>query len=163
MTDHENNAPADILQDPMRAIGQAARPLNTAPALLQRAATIMTERGKQYDQPEGERSMAATIQAFNAITGQDLRESDGWLLMALLKMVRDSQRAEPHRDSCEDLIAYAALYAEARLETVRTVSQADLERDALIRKQLKCQHSQSFYSGENGFCTFCSATFPVAS
>lgn len=134
-----------------------------APDLLQRAADIMLERGKQYDKPEGERSMAQTVQAFNAITGQDLRESDGWLLMALLKMVRDSQCQEPHKDSCEDLIAYSALYAEARLGMVRIVSQAELERDALIKKQLKCRHSQFFYSSASGFCTFCGATAPVAS
>lgn len=90
-------------------------PLSTAPALLQQAATIMVERGKQYDKPDGERSMAQTINAFNAITGQDLDESHGWLLMTLLKMVRDSQSAAPHRDSCEDMIAYAALYGESRL------------------------------------------------
>lgn len=86
-----------------------------APELLQKAAAIMTERGKQYDKPEGERSMEATVNAFNAITGLELTTSDGWLLMVLLKLVRDSQREEAHADSCHDLIAYSALYAEARL------------------------------------------------
>jgi hypothetical protein len=32
-----------------------------------------------------------------------------------LKMVRDNQKESPHTDSIEDLIAYAALYGEARL------------------------------------------------
>ena len=86
-----------------------------APELLQKAAAIMTERGKQYDKPEGERSMEATVNAFNAITGIGLTTSDGWLLMVLLKLVRDSQREQAHEDSCHDLIAYSALYAEARL------------------------------------------------
>lgn len=45
----------------------------------------------------------------------DLRESEGWLLMSLLKMVRSETRVEPHRDSLEDNIAYGGLYAEARL------------------------------------------------
>ena len=86
-----------------------------AQELLQHAASIMQERGKQYDKPEGERSMEATVNAFNAITGLELTTSDGWLLMVLLKLVRDSQREQAHDDSCHDLIAYSALYAEARL------------------------------------------------
>lgn len=83
--------------------------------LLHRAASLMDERGKQYDQPSGERSMAAAVTAFNAIAGYHLTEADGFLLMALLKMVRDQQRETPHRDSIEDLVAYASLYGEARL------------------------------------------------
>ncbi len=82
--------------------------------LLEAAAGHMRERASTYDSPEGERSMGRTIAAFNAITGRDLRESEGWLLMAILKMVRSEQRPMPHRDSIEDLIAYAALYGEAR-------------------------------------------------
>ena len=83
--------------------------------LLHRAASLMDERGKQFDQPSGERSMAATVAAFNAISGYSLTEADGFLLMAILKMVRDQQRDTPHRDSIEDLVAYASLYGEARL------------------------------------------------
>lgn len=88
---------------------------HTANQLLNKAATLMEQRGQQYDQPEGERSMGKTINAFNAITGHVMTEAEGWLLLALLKMVRDNQRELPHQDSCEDLIAYCALYAEARL------------------------------------------------
>ncbi len=83
--------------------------------LLHRAADLMDERGKQYDQPSGERSMLAAVTAFNAIAGYHLTEADGFLLMAILKMVRDQQRETPHRDSIEDLVAYASLYGEARL------------------------------------------------
>ena len=83
--------------------------------LLHRAADLMDERGKQYDQPSGERSMQAAVTALNAISGYSLTEADGFLLMALLKMVRDQQRETPHRDSIEDLVAYASLYGEARL------------------------------------------------
>ena len=88
----------------------------TAPQLLNKAASIMESRAATYDKPEGERSMAATVTAFNAITGQKLTEAHGWLLMAVLKLVRDNQRIEPHTDSCEDLVAYSSLYGEARLK-----------------------------------------------
>lgn len=87
----------------------------TASQLLNRANEIMNHRGIQYDKPCGERSMAATVAAFNAITGLSLTESHGWLLQAILKMVRDNQRAQPHTDSLDDLVAYAALYGESRL------------------------------------------------
>lgn len=83
--------------------------------LLHRAADLMDERGKQYDQRSGERSMQATVTAFNAIAGYHLTESDGFLLLSILKMVRDQQREMPHRDSIEDLVAYSSLYGEARL------------------------------------------------
>lgn len=86
----------------------------TAPEFLSHAASIMEERGKQYDKPEGERSMGKCVAAFNIITGHDLLESEGWLLMQLLKDVRQWQRPGYHEDSAEDCIAYAALKAEAK-------------------------------------------------
>ena len=89
-----------------------------APDILKRASDIMDERAKQYDSPQGERSMGKAVAAFNAITGQSLSEANGWLLMALLKMVRDNTTDKPHEDSLHDLVAYGALYGEARLSTV---------------------------------------------
>jgi hypothetical protein len=83
--------------------------------ILSQASAIMVERGKQYDKQGGERSMGKAVAAFNAITGQAITESHGWLLLAILKMVRDNTRAQPHEDSLHDLVAYAALYGEARL------------------------------------------------
>lgn len=91
-------------------------PAPTAPTLLDAAAGHMRDRAATYDQPTGERSMGRAVQALNAILGrQALTESEGWLLLQVLKDVRDRQRATPHRDSLEDAIAYAALKAEARL------------------------------------------------
>lgn len=92
--------------------------MTTAPYYLRRAAEIMDERGKQYDSQQGERSMGRCVTAFNALTGRDLTEAEGWLLLQILKDVRQWSRPEYHRDSAEDCIAYAALKAEA------------LERDA---------------------------------
>lgn len=87
-----------------------------APALLDEAARIMEERGKQYDQSGGERSMGKVVAAFNIVTGQDLTEVEGWYLMELLKDVRFFSNTEtPHADSLTDKIAYAALKAEAAL------------------------------------------------
>lgn len=84
---------------------------------LQSAMDVQKERGEQYDKPSGERSMGATVRAFNAITGHVLEESDGWMLLGLLKLVRQSQNPEKyHHDSALDFVAYASLYAEAASE-----------------------------------------------
>ena len=80
---------------------------------LRRSAELMHERGKQYDQPDGERSMAKTVEALYIITGKRLTESEGWLFMQLLKDVRQWSRETYHADSAEDCIAYSALKAEA--------------------------------------------------
>ncbi len=81
--------------------------------LLNKAAYLMTERGKQYDQDDGERSMARTVLAFNAITGQSLTETQGWQFMEVLKAVRNFTGNKLHEDSMLDGIAYAALKAES--------------------------------------------------
>lgn len=81
---------------------------------LGKAQALMLERGKQYDKPEGERSMGTAVAAFNTITGQSLTEAEGWLLLQVLKDVRQWQNpASYHADSAEDCVAYAALKAEA--------------------------------------------------
>lgn len=85
-----------------------------APELLGRAAAHMHERASTYDTPGGERSMGKAVTAFNAITGHRLTESEGWLLLQVLKDVRLFTRSEYHADSAEDCISYAALKAEAK-------------------------------------------------
>lgn len=86
----------------------------TAPELLLCASELMAERGKTYDKPDGERSMAKTVEAFNIITGQDMTESQGWEFMSVLKKVRSWQAPGCHMDSLCDDIAYCALKAEAK-------------------------------------------------
>lgn len=86
----------------------------TAPELMGKAKGHMEARASTYDQPGGERSMGKAVAAFNAITGCALAESEGWLLLQLLKDVRLFQRPGFHADSAEDCIAYAALKAEAK-------------------------------------------------
>lgn len=93
---------------------------STAPDLLNQAAQLLTERGKQYDTSGQERSSAKIVAAFNTITGRDLTPGEGWLFLMLLKAVRFYSNIEtPHRDSLEDLIAYAALHAEEYLNNER--------------------------------------------
>lgn len=81
---------------------------------LKAAIDVQAQRGHDYDKPEGERSMAATVKAFNAITGRDLTEAEGWLILECLKNVRQWQQpGRYHHDSALDGVAYSALKAEA--------------------------------------------------
>jgi hypothetical protein len=89
---------------------------STAPDLLKQAAQLLAERGQQYDKSGNERSAAKIVAAFNAVTGRDLTPGEGWLFLVMLKAVRFYSNTEtPHRDSLEDMIAYAALHAEEYL------------------------------------------------
>ena len=85
--------------------------------LLEKAAGHLKDRAATYDKPEGERSIGAAVEAFNAITGDGEMNSEerGWLVMAILKMVR-SQQGNYRADNYEDLAAYSALMGEAACE-----------------------------------------------
>lgn len=70
------------------------------------------DRAATYDKPEGERSMAATVAAFNAVTGHKITEEQGWHFMTILKIVR-SQQGNFKLDNYEDGSAYFGLAGEA--------------------------------------------------
>ncbi len=111
----------------------ATRPAAVAPAapaaaqvlavdFLQQAARLINQRGEERDtQPAGataaqERSMAATVAAFNAIHGTALTERQGWMFMALLKITRAHTSAvngKPNPDDYFDGAAYMALGGES--------------------------------------------------
>ena len=105
---------------------------NTADSLLQRAAEIMAERGKQYDSTgqQKERSMGRIVAAFNALYGTQLTEQQGWHFMLLLKLAR--QKDKPHADSMEDAIAYAALAGEAGFAATEVVRQCAVSEQTAI-------------------------------
>lgn len=83
-----------------------------AKEILNKAAGHLDDRATTYDAPQGERSMARTVQMFNTLTGHNVSEVDGWQFMELLKMVRSRQGAFK-ADNFEDGAAYAALAGEA--------------------------------------------------
>lgn len=89
------------------------RPVS-APGVLLAAASHMKARAATYDKPEGERSMAATVEVFNLFHGTNLTEAQGWHFMQILKDVRLFTRTGYHADSGEDGVAYAALKCEAK-------------------------------------------------
>lgn len=85
---------------------------SSAHEILDQAASEMSDRAATYDKPEGERSMGATVRAFEAVSGVSMTEEQGWLFMALLKAVR-SQQGALRMDSYIDGAAYFALAGEA--------------------------------------------------
>lgn len=83
-----------------------------AHVFLLRAAGHMENRAITYDAAGGERSIGRTVEMFNTLYGKDLTEEQGWMFMAILKMVRSAQ-GPVKEDSYEDLAAYAGLAGES--------------------------------------------------
>lgn len=83
----------------------------SAVAILTAAADNLQEKAALRDLPDGERSMARTVAAFNAVTGHNLTEVEGWHFMELLKMCR-SNAGSYHADDHQDRVSYAALAGE---------------------------------------------------
>ena len=82
--------------------------------IVNRSTGHLLNRAESYDSAEGERSMAKAVKAFNAITGQDMTEAEGWEFMSVLKQVRlFTNQDKVHVDSYEDNIAYAILLGES--------------------------------------------------
>lgn len=82
-----------------------------AHSFLEKGVQHMKDRAAQRDSADGERSMAACVNAFNAMFGKDLTETQGWQFMVLLKMARSRNKFNP--DDYEDGAAYTGLAGEA--------------------------------------------------
>jgi len=111
-------------------------PNQSADALLLAAAEAIRQRAALRDLPEGERSMARAIAAYNALTGGTLSELDGWLFMCILKLSR-ATAGEAHIDDYTDLAGYAALAAEC-LQREAFSKAFDKGTTALDRAQQMC-------------------------
>jgi hypothetical protein len=138
-----------------------------APDFLRKGADLLEERGKQYDQPGGERSMGKAVGAFNIITGRDLTEAEGWLLLQTLKDVRQWQNPGVyHADSAEDCVSYAALKAEALATTkdCLAVEPASLIDDESPRAEILVQNGEmgeEVYSALDGWIKWEGGECPV--
>ena len=98
------------------------RPFTMPQQVLRTAAEVITQRGAQRDTATGlseapqERSMAATVAAFNALHKTNLTETQGWGFMQTLKMVRaatSARNGQFNTDDYTDGAAYAALAHES--------------------------------------------------
>lgn len=87
------------------------QPVYSAHYFLEKGVQHMKDRAAQRDSAEGERSMAACVNAFNAMFGTSLTETQGWQFMVLLKMALSRNKFNP--DDYEDGAAYTCLAGEA--------------------------------------------------
>ena len=109
--------PRDVSFNPLdKQVGGNHYRDNSAPGFLREAISVMEQRGQQYDTEGGERSFEAAANAFNAITGYEITAADVALVQVCIKLVRSQSRAEPHRDSLLDAVAYMALHGEERMK-----------------------------------------------
>ena len=90
--------------------GSCPNPDVTAAGIMEEGLAAMLDRADERDN-EGERSMKACVNAFNALYGTNLTETQGWMFMLFLKMSR-ANGGSFQRDDYVDLSAYAALAGE---------------------------------------------------
>jgi hypothetical protein len=83
----------------------------SAAIFLEDAIKAIGDRASSRDTAQ-ERSMKATVDAFNALYGQNITEDQGWGFMILLKLVRGNQ-GRFRADDFVDAAAYAALLGES--------------------------------------------------
>ena len=88
------------------------RSVPTANTILQDAQQHLLDRAAVRDQAS-ERSMERAVRAYNAITGHELSERDGWMFMVVLKATRACTTPAGIPDDYEDLVAYGALAGES--------------------------------------------------
>ena len=107
----------EVLYMSPNATGSTQSDLNAKPVsaadFLSEGLKILSERGNQYGSNQRECSFPQAAEAFNAITGHNLKGSDVCLILALVKQVR--QYAQPkrfHVDSGVDGVNYLALQSQ---------------------------------------------------
>lgn len=81
--------------------------------VLELAGQTIGQHGADYDRVSGERSGPNVAAAFQAITGKPFTAAEVYLVLQLVKDVRQWQRPRYHEDSAIYCVAYAALKAEA--------------------------------------------------
>ena len=85
----------------------------TASDILDEASSTIKQRGEERDKGS-ERSIKSTVEAFNALTGQSMTETQGWQFMVILKLAR-ANGGDFKLDDYLDGAAYMALAGECEL------------------------------------------------
>lgn len=84
---------------------------NSAEEFLDRAKDVMARRARLRDAEDGERSMKACVEAFNAMYDTDLSITQGYVFMLMLKLSR-AKNGNFNFDDWVDCTAYASLAGE---------------------------------------------------
>ena len=83
-----------------------------ASEIAETAAMSIKDRAATRDTESGERSMARIVRVFNAATGHNLSEREGWIFQIATKLGRAAQGGH-NVDDYIDLGGYAALAGES--------------------------------------------------
>lgn len=87
--------------------------MQTASEILSAGAdTISNRAASRDDNKTAERSMASTVNAFNAMYGTNLTETQGWMFMVFLKAAR-ARQGDLNMDDYLDGASYFALAGES--------------------------------------------------
>lgn len=90
-----------------------SKDFTSALEILQTGALVMQERATTRDDAAtAERSMAACVDAFNAMYDTSLSETQGWMFMVFLKAAR-ARQGDTNLDDYVDGSAYFALAGES--------------------------------------------------
>ena len=85
----------------------------TATNILRLAAATIDKRARERDLPV-ERSMPHIVRVFSTLTGIQLTETQGWLFMVVLKLVR-ATIGKTNPDDLIDAASYMALMLESEM------------------------------------------------
>ena len=123
-TRHLHRSTKSTASVPAATTEMATAPFMAIPPseVLRAAAMTIAQRGQMRDSNPGqdaapaERSMAATVAAFNALEGTNLTETQGWRFMQTLKLARAAASERNQKFNPDDYVdgaAYAGLAHEA--------------------------------------------------
>lgn len=112
--------------------------------LLNKAADIITERGKTHGgEEQQERNMTKCVTAFNALTGHNLPVWQGWLFMQILKMSRMTS-GDLNIDDYDDNTGYAALMAEQVYNDSNTLTDEEkIDKYSIVVTKTPVKHDYS--------------------
>jgi hypothetical protein len=102
----------------------------TAKKILEDAIATQSQRGKEYESSDKERSMADVVALFNHATKHSLTVSDGWLFMIFLKIIRGVKTSK--EDSFVDLASYASWWGEERIGPSLINEKEPTDQDVVI-------------------------------
>lgn len=123
---------------------------------LRESLETLEEKAKLRDQPNGERNMKKTVDAYNILTGSNMSEKDGWLFMLILKITR-MQTGKYNPDDYIDTNCYSSLLGECAENVERERRKSD-HRDLHETEQ---SHQELGRDSETEFPNYVGSTVSI--
>ena len=123
----------------------------SASDILDEASETIKARGEERDKGS-ERSMRATVDAFNALTGHQMTETQGWQFMVILKLAR-ANGGKFKMDDYLDGAAYIALAGECESKNKSLIA----DKNTVDQQYTKPKVCEQCCDGHFRPCHFCGA------